>query len=72
MWKYDEGDEVIWRVQMSTTDRGGAVGTVFLNYNNVAYLPDYVPAKWLLDSYSTNVCAILLSFIPLRPDILMD
>lgn len=54
MWKYDEGDEVIWRVQMSTTDRGGALGTVFLNYNNVAYLPDYVLAKWLLDSYSTN------------------
>ncbi|MEG1685435.1 MAG: RagB/SusD family nutrient uptake outer membrane protein [Bacteroides sp.] len=54
MWKYDKGDEIIWRVDMSAYDKGGALGTIFLNYNNVKYLPDYVPAKWLLDSFSQN------------------
>ena len=31
---------------------GGALGTVFLNYDYTSYKPDYVPAKWVLDAYA--------------------
>lgn len=53
MWKYDQGEEVIWRVAFSSTDRGGSLGRMFLNFNGSAYYPDYVPAKWLVDSYAS-------------------
>lgn len=54
LWYYDEGDEIIWKIAMSTTDRGGALGTLFLGFNSSAYYPDYVPAKWVLDLYEPN------------------
>lgn len=55
MWVYDAGPEVIWKIAMSYTDRGGALGTSFLGASSAyamgQYLPDYVPAQWLLDLY---------------------
>ena len=34
---------------------GGALGTVFANYDNTSYRPDYVPAYWVLyDLYDSN------------------
>lgn len=51
MWLYDEGDEIIWKISMNTTDRGGALGRIFLGYNGSAFNPDYVPAQWVLDLY---------------------
>lgn len=54
MWLYDEGDEIIWKIAMSNTDRGGALGTLFLGYNGSDFNPDYVPAQWVLDLYGST------------------
>ncbi len=54
LWGYDSGDEVIWKVGMTINSYGGALGSVFLNYNYVNYLPDYVPAAWALNAYAQD------------------
>ena len=56
MWNYDVATEIIWRVGFTTTSYGGALGQVFLGFNNdyTYYYPDYVPAKWVLDLYSDS------------------
>lgn len=54
MWRYDHSKEIIWQVGFTTTSRGGALGQVFLNYDNISYKPDYVPASWALDLYSKS------------------
>ena len=58
MWRFDEGTEIIFRVAMSYTDRGGALGAAFLGspqqINMNQYLPDFVPAQWVLDLYSNK------------------
>ncbi|MFI3332073.1 MAG: RagB/SusD family nutrient uptake outer membrane protein [Rikenellaceae bacterium] len=51
MWNYDMGMEIIWRVGYTTTSYGGALGSVFLNYDYVNYYPDYVPSAWVLNAY---------------------
>ena len=56
MWLYDNGTELIWRQGFTTTSYGGALGQVFLNYNNdyTYFYPDYVPAQWVLNLYDAN------------------
>lgn len=56
MWQYDVGTEIIWRLGFTTTSYGGALGQVFLNFNNdfMYYYPDYVPAQWVLNLYSSS------------------
>ncbi|MEG1587532.1 MAG: RagB/SusD family nutrient uptake outer membrane protein [Bacteroidales bacterium] len=54
MWNYDSSTENIWRINFETTSYGGALGRVFLNYDYTSYRPDYVPAKWVLDSYDAS------------------
>ncbi|MEG2179829.1 MAG: RagB/SusD family nutrient uptake outer membrane protein [Bacteroidales bacterium] len=54
MWYRDTSDEIIWKIAMSTTDRGGALGSMFLGFNGASYNPDYVPAQWVLDAYDYN------------------
>ena len=56
MWQYDLGTEVIWQLGFTTTSYGGALGQVFLNFNKdyYYYYPDYVPAQWVLDLYSSS------------------
>ena len=51
MWQYDLSSEVIWKVGFISTNYGGALGTVFFNYDYSSFKPDYVPAKWVLDLY---------------------
>lgn len=53
MWRYDDGPEVLWRIAMSYTDRGGALGTLFVGEMTSVnqYYPDFVPAEWVLDLY---------------------
>ncbi|MBP8791307.1 MAG: RagB/SusD family nutrient uptake outer membrane protein [Breznakibacter sp.] len=51
MFRFDTGNEIIWKLAMSNTDRGGALGQSFINYNGSIYLPDYVPARWIIDLY---------------------
>ncbi len=52
MWHYDSSYEIIWKVGMTLNSYGGALGTVFFNYNYVNFYPDYVPASWVLSSYN--------------------
>lgn len=52
MWRFDKADEVIWKVAMITTDRGGSLGRLFLGFNSYAYYPDYIPGNDFLASYS--------------------
>ena len=56
MWNYDVATEIIWRIGFTTTSYGGALGQVFLGFNNdyTYYYPDYVPAQWVLDLYSDS------------------
>ena len=54
MWQYDLSSEVIWKVGFTSTNYGGALGTVFFNYDYSSFKPDYVPAKWVLDLYGSN------------------
>jgi hypothetical protein len=54
MWQYDLSSEVIWKVGFTSTNYGGALGTVFFNYDYTSFKPDYVPAKWVLDLYGSN------------------
>ena len=52
MWQNDLSTEVIWKVGFTASDHGGALGSIFFNYDYSSYKPDYVPAKWVLDLYS--------------------
>ena len=56
MWTNDLSTEVIWQVEYTVTSYGGALGQVFLNFNNdyVYYYPDYVPSQWVLDLYTSG------------------
>lgn len=56
MWTNDAAFEIIWMVGFTVTSYGGALGQVFLNYNNdyTYYYPDYVPAQWVINLYSSN------------------
>ena len=53
MWLYDSHPEIIWKVSFSYTDRGGALGTIFLNHDYVSkYAPEYAPCSWTEDLFS--------------------
>ena len=56
LWYFDTGSEIIWRVGFTPTSYGGALGTVFLNFTRdmTYFYPDYVPAEWVLNLYSTS------------------
>lgn len=53
MWTSDNATEVIWKVGFTSTNYGGALGTVFFNYDYSSFKPDYVPAQWVLDLYDS-------------------
>ena len=56
MWTNDLSTEIIWMVDYTITSYGGALGQVFLNFNNdyVYFYPDYVPSQWVLDLYTSG------------------
>ncbi|MGL4292243.1 MAG: RagB/SusD family nutrient uptake outer membrane protein [Bacteroidales bacterium] len=54
MWRCDGGDEIIWKISMSTTDKGGSLGRPFLGYNSAAYYPDYIVGTDVIDRYVSN------------------
>lgn len=56
MWFYDQSPEVIFRIGLLSTDSAGALGSIFLNFNNdyTYFYPDYVPAQWVLEAYDAN------------------
>lgn len=49
MWTNDMSTETIWQVAFTINSYGGALGTVFANYDNNSVRPDYVPAEWVVD-----------------------
>ena len=49
MWSNDESTEIIWKVGMTVSNYGGALGQVFFNYDFQSFKPDYVPATWVLN-----------------------
>ena len=54
MWQSDLSTEVIWKVGFTSTNYGGALGSVFFNYDYTSFKPDYVPAQWVLELYASN------------------
>lgn len=54
MWIFDSSREIIWKVAMDATDRGGSLGNVYMGFNGATYIPDYVPGQWLLDLYADD------------------
>ena len=53
-WTAGKSTEGIWKVGFTVNSYGGALGTIFDNFNFVTYRPDYVPAKWVINSYEAN------------------
>ena len=53
-WTEGKSTEGIWKVEFTLNSYGGALGTIFSNYNYATYRPDYVPAKWVINSYDNN------------------
>ena len=53
MWTHDISTEIIWQIGFTTTSYGGALGQVFLNFNNdyTYYYPDYMPSEWVIGLY---------------------
>ena len=54
MWRYNFSYETIWEVGFTSTSYGGALGSVFFNWNYQMYKPDYVPAQWVFELYASN------------------
>ena len=56
MWQYDQAFEIIFQVGFTPTSFGGQLGSIFLNVTTdyTYYYPDYVPAQWVLDLYSSS------------------
>lgn len=54
MWTYDSSDEIIWKIAFTENDRGGSLGTLFMGITGGMYSPSYLPARWLVNSYSNN------------------
>lgn len=54
MWRYNFSYETIWKVGFTTTAYGGALGSIFFNWDYSSYKPDYVPAQWVLELYGAN------------------
>ena len=52
MWQNDLSTEVIWKIGFTSSNYGGALGSVFFNYDYSSYKPDYVPAQWVLNLYA--------------------
>ncbi len=51
MLQYDTADEIIWKINFSSTDFTGSLGSLFMGVNSGRYNPSYLPANWLLSSY---------------------
>ena len=64
MWRYNLSTESIWQVGFTTTSYGGALGSVFFNWDYQSYKPDYVPAQWVLDLYAANDLRYGVNFCP--------
>lgn len=56
MWAYDSGTEILFEIGFTPTSYGGALGTVFFNFQKDYryFYPDYVPAQWVLDSFISS------------------
>ena len=56
LWSNDTSYENIWRIGYTMTSYGGALGSIFLNFTTdyTYYYPDYVPAQWVLDLYTSG------------------
>lgn len=54
MWDYGHSTEAIWKVPSTINSYGGSIGSIFFNYDNVSYKPDYVPATWVLNLYGST------------------
>lgn len=56
LWSNDSSYEVIWKIGFTTTSYGGALGSIFLNFNvdYTYFYPDYVPASWVLNLYDSG------------------
>ena len=56
LWSNDASYVDIWRIGYTTTSYGGALGSIFLNFTTdyTYYYPDYVPAQWVLDLYTSG------------------
>lgn len=56
MWTHDLSTEVIWQIGFTATSYGGALGQVFLNFNNdyTYFYPDYMPSEWVIGLYGSS------------------
>ncbi|EJX10646.1 SusD family protein [gut metagenome] len=54
MWSNDRSFETIWKVGMTISNHGGALGQIFFNYDFHSFKPDYVPAAWVLNLYTQD------------------
>ena len=63
MWSNDESTEIIWKVGMTVSSSGGALGQIFFNYDFQSFKPDYVPASWVLNLYTEQDLRFQANFV---------
>ncbi len=66
MWTHDVSYEIIWKVGLTENSLANGIGQVFLNYNYVTYMPDYVPAQSVINSYSSSDARAAAYFTSVR------
>lgn len=66
MWSNDESTEIIWKVGMTVSSSGGALGQIFFNYDFQSFKPDYVPASWVLNLYTEQDLRFQANFVSQR------
>ena len=56
MWTHDLSTEIIWQIGFTTTSYGGALGQVFLNFDNdyTYFYPDYMPSEWVIGLFESS------------------
>lgn len=55
MWRFDEGDEIIWKIGLTSTDAAGNTpGSSYYNDAQGLPNPDYVPTNDFLSNFTTN------------------
>ncbi len=62
LWTGDRSTETIWKVGFTVNSYGGALGTIFANYDYVSLRPDYVPAEWVINSYDSGDLRVSVLF----------
>lgn len=58
LWFIDQGNEIIWKLQYTQTDRPGTLGRNFCYMNGSEYKIEYLPAQKVVDLYDNSETSV--------------